>query len=307
MKRPLLAVAILLACGCAHAQTNAWEPARGRSQIPIWPGTPPDAHPAPGPEYTRTDTNTLIGGQGLDWVCNVSQPTMIVYSPKENNSGTAVVVFPGGGYQGLAIDLEGTEICDWLNSKGITAVLLKYRVPNHREGPYGEAPMALEDAQRTISLVRSQAANYRIARNKIGVIGFSAGGHLVTATSTRFDKRSYAPVDQADKVSCRPDFAIALYPGHLWDEDKPFELNPNVPVTTNTPPTFIVQAEDDPTDNVNNSLIYYVALKKANVPAEMHLFAKGGHGFGLRPTKNPITRWPTLAENWLKNIGMISE
>lgn len=303
----LLAALLLFACCCAHAQTNVWQPARGHTQIPIWPGTPPDAHPAPGPEYTRTDTNTLIGGKGFDWVYNVSQPTMIVYSPKNKNTGGAMIVFPGGGYQGLAIDLEGTEICDWLNSQGITAVLLKYCVPNHREGAYGEAPMALEDAQRAISLVRSQAAIWHIATNKIGVIGFSAGGHLVTATSTQFNKRSYTPVDPADKQSCRPDFAIACYPGHMWDEDTPFQLNPHITITTNTPPTFIVQAEDDPIDNVNNSVIYFINLKKAGVSAEMHLFAHGGHGFGVRPTKNPITHWPALAQTWLKTIGIISE
>ena len=305
--RPIfLAATIALASFCAHAQTNLWQPSPGHTQIPIWPGTPPDAHPAPGPEYVRTETN-LVAGQPINFVYNVSQPTMTVYSPKGKNTGAAVIVFPGGGYQLLAIDLEGTEICDWLNSQGITAVLLKYRVPNHREGDYGEAPMALEDSQRTISLIRSQAAQWHIATNKIGVIGFSAGGHLVTATSTHFNKRSYAPVDAADRRSCRPDFAIACYPGHLWDRDTPFELNPDVPVTTNTPPTFIVQAEDDPVDPVNNSLIYFINLKKANVPAEMHLFAHGGHGFGLRPTKNPITHWPDLAETWLKTIGMIPE
>ena len=302
----LLAAGILLACCHANAQTNVWQPPLGHPQIPIWPGAAPDAHSAPGPEFSRTETNR-VAGKEWNWVGNVSQPTMTVCSPKDANTGVAVIVFPGGGYQGLAIDLEGTEICDWLNSKGITAVLLKYRVPNHREGDYGEAPMALEDAQRTISLIRSQAANWRIARNKIGVIGFSAGGHLVTATSTHFDKRSYPAVDAADKESCRPDFALALYPGHLWDEDSPFALNPNVPVTTNTPPTFIVQAEDDPTDNVNNSLLYYIALKKANVSAEMHLFAHGGHGFGLRRTRNPITHWPDLAETWLQTIGVISQ
>jgi acetyl esterase/lipase len=304
MKPFPLAALMIFACCCADAQTNVWQPSSGHTQIPIWPGTPPDAHPAPGPEYTRTDTNTLIGGKGVDWVCNVSQPTMIVYPPKGKNTSVAVIVFPGGGYQGLAMDLEGTEICDWLNSQGITAVLLKYRVPNHREGDYGEAPMALEDSQRTISLVRSRATKWHIATNKIGVIGFSAGGHLVTATSTHFNKRSYIPVDAADQQSCRPDFAIACYPGHMWDEDTPFQLNPHITITTNTPPTFIVQAEDDPVDNVNNSIIYFINLKKSNVPTEMHIFAHGKHGFGVRPTKNPITHWPALAETWLKTIGM---
>lgn len=302
----LLAALLLCACCCAHAQTNAWQPSPGHTQIPIWPGTPPDVHPAPGPEYVRTQTN-LVAGKPIDFVYNVSQPTMTVYPPKGKNSGAAVIVFPGGGYQILAIDLEGTEICDWLNGQGITAVLLKYRIPNHREGDYGEAPMALEDSQRTISLVRSQAAQWHIATNKIGVIGFSAGGHLVTATSTHFNKRSYTPVDAADKQSCRPDFAIACYPGHLWDRDTPSELNPHITITANTPPTFIVQAEDDPVDNVNNSIIYFINLKKANVPAEMHLFAHGGHGFGLRPTKNPITHWPALAQTWLQTIRMISD
>ena len=175
---------------------------------------------------------------------------MTVYSPKGKNTGVAVVVFPGGGYNCLAIDLEGTEICDWLTSRGITAVLLKYRVPLKKVGPYWESPLALEDAQRTVGLVRFHAAEWQIDPHKIGVIGFSAGGHMVAAMSTHFDKRSYPAVDAADQESCRPDFAIACYPGHLWNDDEGFKLNPNVPVTTNTPPTFLLQAEDDPVDNV---------------------------------------------------------
>jgi acetyl esterase/lipase len=232
---------------------------------------------------------------------------MTVYSPKGTNTGVAVVVFPGGGYNCLAIDLEGTEICDWLTSRGITAVLLKYRVPTRGSGAYAESPPALEDAQRTVGLVRFHAAGWHIDPHKIGVIGFSAGGHMVAAMSTHFDKRLYPAVDAADKESCRPDFAMALYPGHLWKDDKNFELNPNVPVTTNTPPTFLVQAENDPVDNVNNSLVYYQALKNAGVPVELHLYAQGGHGFGLRRTKYPITEWPHLVETWLGTIGMISE
>ena len=208
----------------------------------------------------------------------------------------------------LAIDLEGTEICDWLTSRGITAVLLKYRVPVTRVGPYAESPLALEDAQRTVGLVRFHATGWHIDPHKIGVIGFSAGGHMVTAMSTHFDKRSYPAVDVADKESCRPDFAVALYPGHLWRrDDKDFGLNPNVPVTTNTPPTFLAQAENDPVDPINNSLVYYMALKSAGVPVEMHLYAQGGHGFGLRPRKFPITEWPQLVEKWLGTIGMTSE
>ncbi len=210
---------------------------------------------------------------------------MTVYSPKGTNTGVAMVVFPGGGYNALAMDLEGTEICDWLTSRGITAVLLKYRVPTKpKVGPYGESPQALEDAQRTLGLVRFHAAEWQIDPHKIGVIGFSAGGHMAAATSTHFDKRLYPPVDAADKESCRPDFAIACYPGHLWDGGEDLKLNPNVPVTTNTPPTFLLQAEDDHVDGVEQSLVYYVGLKQAGVPVEMHLYAQGGHGFGLRPS-----------------------
>jgi len=214
------------------------------------------------------------------------------------------VVFPGGGYTSLAMDLEGTEICDWLTSRGITAVLLKYRVPVKKEGPYFESRAALQDAQRTLGLVRFRAAEWHIDPRKIGVIGFSAGGHLVAATSTHFDKPTYPPADTADKESCRPDFVISLYPGHLWYEDKPFVLNPNVPVTTNTPPTFLVHAENDSINHVNNSLVYYIALKKAGIPVEMHLYAQGEHAFGLRHPEFPVGEWPRLVEKWLGTIGM---
>jgi acetyl esterase/lipase len=243
---------------------------------------------------------------------------MTVYSPIGKNTGAAVVVFPGGGYQILAIDLEGTEVCDWLTAKGITCVLLKYRVPGlalypksapyPRSGPYPQSPIALEDAQRTVGLVRLNAAKWHIDPHKIGVLGFSAGGHLVAAISTKFDKRLYPAVDEADNESCRPDFGVALYPGHMLENaSKDFGLNPAVPVSSQTPPTFLLQAENDPIDPVQNSLVYFIALKKAGVPVEMHLYAHGGHAFGLRRTKFPITGWPQLVETWLKTIGMISE
>jgi acetyl esterase/lipase len=307
MRFLILTFFVAFTCGELRAQTNGWQPAPDHTQISIWPGRPPDAQPVKGPEVADM-SDGLIAGKPVLVVSNVSQPTMTVYSPKGKNTGAAVLVFPGGGYQVLAIDLEGTEVCDWLNSKGITGVVLKYRVPNKRTGPYGEALPPLQDAQRALSLVRFHAAEWHIDPHKIGVIGFSAGGHMVTATSTHFDKRAYAPVDAADKESCRPDFGMAMYPGHLWSGDeKGFKLNPNVPVTTNTPPQFIVQAENDNVDNVNNSLVYYIGLKNAKVPVEMHLYAEGKHAYGLRPTKFPITKWPPLAETWLKTIGMISE
>jgi acetyl esterase/lipase len=257
---------------------------------------------------------------------------MTVYSPEGENTGAAVVVFPGGGYQGLAIDLEGTEVCDWLTPRGITCVLLKYRVtdvgPYPKSGPYPESPMALEDAQRTIGLVRLHAAEWHIDPHKIGVLGFSAGGHLVAAISNHFQERLYVAVDAADKESCRPDFAVAIYPGHLslsaaeWDAkqgtkkfaihfpvgtDKNLGLNPDIHVTKETPPTFLLQNEDDHVDSVYDSLAYYIALVKAEVPAEIHAYALGGHAFGLRRTKLAVTAWPELVEAWLGSIGMVHD
>jgi len=246
-------------------------------------------------------------------VDNVSQPTMTVYPPTRKNTGAAVVVFPGGGYQILAIDLEGTEACDWLTSKGITCVLLKYRVPAPRSAPnwgaFPQSPIALEDAQRTLGLARFHAAEWHIDPHKIGVLGFSAGGHLVAAMSVHFRQRLYTAVDAADKESCRPDFAVAIYPGHLSFAEEGLKLNPDIRtrISRQTPPTFLLQAEDDHVDNVDDSLAYYIALRKAGVPVEMHLYAQGGHAFGLRPTKFPITEWPKLVETWLRTIGMISE
>jgi acetyl esterase/lipase len=302
--------AVLALC-TVDAQTAGWQPAPGHTQIPIWPGAPPDARPIAGSEVV-IPVNELVAGKPWVEVGKVSRPTMTAYSPNGKNTGAAVIVFPGGGYEILAIDLEGTEVCDWLTSRGITCVLLKYRVPGEgltpKSGAYPKSPMALEDAQRTVGLVRFHAAEWHIDPHKIGVLGFSAGGHLVAAVSTHFDKRLYRPVDAADEETCRPDFGVALYPGHMLENtSKNFELNPYVPVTANTPPTFILQAEDDPVDDVQNSLVYFAALKKAGVPAEMHLYAQGGHAFGLRHTKFPITEWPALVETWLKTIGMISQ
>ena len=333
MKPLIFALSIVFAFGGLSAQTPAWQPSPGHTQVPIWPGAVPDPQPVAGPEAAETSgKDFLVAGKPAVGVSNVTRPTMTVYSPKGNSTGAAVVVFPGGGYQTLAIDLEGTEVCDWLTPKGITCVLLKYRVtdvgPYPKSGPYPESPMALEDAQRTVGLVRFHAEEWRIDPHKIGVLGFSSGGHLSAAISTHFAKRLYSAVDAADKESCRPDFAVVIYPGHLslsaaeWDArqgaskfavrhpataDKHFGLNPDIPVTRQTPSTFLLQAEDDRVDNVDDSLAYYIALRKAGVPVEMHLYAQGGHAFGLRRTELPITGWPQLVETWLRTIGMIQE
>jgi acetyl esterase/lipase len=332
MKALIFALCVVSASGNLRAQTPAWQ-STGHTQVPIWPVKAPDPQPVAGPEFVKSSgKNDLVAGRPVVEVDNVSRPTMTVYPPTGKNTGAAMVVFPGGGYQILAIDLEGTEVCDWLTPKGITCVLLKYRVTNvgpyPKSGPYPESPMALEDAQRTVGLVRFHAAEWNVDPHKIGVLGFSSGGHLSAAISTHFEKRLYPPVDAADKESCRPDFAVSIYPGHLsisaaeWDAqqgikkfvvpypataDKLLGLNPEVPVTNRTPPTFLLQAEDDHVDNVNDSLSYYIALKTAGVPVEMHLYAQGGHAFGLRLTKLPITRWPQLVETWLETIRMIPD
>jgi len=302
----LIAFASSAAETAPAAPAAVWQPSPGHVQVAIWPGAPPDLAPDPKPESGAST--------------HVSRPTMTVYAPKGHNTGVAVVVFPGGGYQVLAMDLEGAEICDWLTSRGVTCVLLKYRVPN--SGPtlvdgrrnYPKVQTALQDAQRTLGLVRQHAAEWHVDPHRIGVIGFSAGGHLVAAASTHFAQRTYRPVDAADALSCRPDFAIALYPGHLWaheDESRAtrnqedLSLRPDIPVRAGAPPTFLLQAENDDVDTVEQSLAYYVALQKAGVPAEMHLYAKGGHAFGLRATTLPIGRWPQLVEQWLHTIGML--
>jgi len=312
-KISMLISCLLLACGSLNAQTRDWRPSPGHTQIAIWPGAAPDAQPVPGPEVTSSDPKFLIAGKPTVGVTNVTRPTMTVYSPDGKNTGVAVVVFPGGGFEELAIDLEGTEVCDWLTTKGITCVLLKYRVPSLPYDwrcdcrPHNQMipTQSLEDAQRTVGLVRLHAAEWHIDPRKIGVLGFSAGGYLAAEISTNFEQRLYKPVDAADKESCRPDFAVAVYPGHLSVDGAPYKLNPNVPVTRGTPPTFLVQAEDDYVDGINQSLAYYIALKNARVPAEMHLYAHGGHAFGLRRTNLPITEWPDLVEIWLHTIGMI--
>jgi acetyl esterase/lipase len=309
MKFLISALCAVIALGCETTLAATWQPSAGHAQIPIWPGPPPDAKPMPGSEKVVTSSH-LVAGRHYSAILDVSQPTMTIYSPHGKNTGATVVVLPGGGFAALAIDLEGTEVCDWLTSKGITCVLLKYRVPSEphdwrcdcSHDNLATSTRSLEDLQRTIGLVRFHASQWHIDPHKIGVLGFSAGGYLAAEISTKYRQRLYAPLDAADKQSARPDFAVLAYPGHLATDNN--SLNPNVPVSGETPPTFLVQAENDEVDGVEQSLVYYAALKKAGVPVEMHLYAQGGHAFGLRPTLLPIAGWPRLVEVWLRTIGM---
>lgn len=291
---------------------GVWQPPNGFKQTPIWPGKAPNMEGITlPPEYSETKTNPKrFAGLPVTGVYNVSTPTMTVFPAKKPGNGTAMLVFSGGGFMGLAIDLEGTEVCDWLSSKGIACVLVKYRVPksNHhhdRDCDCGVTPkhlFALQDAQRAIRLVRSQAKELSINPRKIGVIGFSAGGYLVAQTSNIFEP-AYEPVDEIDKVSSRPDFAIAMFPGHLCRAGE--TLDPGIKVTKATPPTFLLQAWDDPVDPICNSTVYVRALDDAGVAAEVHLFAKGGHAFAMRPLGHPVEKWPSLVEDWLKETGIM--
>jgi acetyl esterase/lipase len=311
-KHSISILSVLFLCGVVVAQQAVWQPSARHTQVAIWPGTPPDEYGVPGTERVETTKDELVAGKPYVWVSNVTIPTVTVYFPNGKNTGVAVMVFPGGGFEGLAMDLEGTEVCDWLTSEGITCLLLKYRVPSlpydwHckcRPNDLALSTLALEDVQRTMGLARFHAAEWHIDPHRIGVLGFSAGGYLVAEISTKFGRRLYTAVDAADNESCRPDFAAGVYPGHLRVGDAGYKLNPNLPVTRQTPPTFLVQAEDDSVDGVNQAVAYYIALKDAGVPVEMHLYAQGGHAFGLRRTKLPITGWPQLFETWLATIGM---
>ena len=289
-----------------------WQPT-GHVQIPLWPNGLRIAQPeVDGPEATVTGS-VPVGGRSWTAILNVTVPTMTIYAPKATNAHAAIMVFPGGGYKALAIDLEGEEICDWVTSMGVTCVLLKYRVPQdwHRDKEHEQAPsveLPVQDAQRAMGILRQRAASLKIDPNKIGVIGFSAGGHLVAAISNA-DKRSYSPIDAADQLSSRPNFAIALYPGHLWTDDMPVDrtrLAPWNTVSRNAPPTFLLQSSTDAVDDVRNTMFYALALGDAGVPVDLHLYAGTAHAFGLRPSVNAIsTAWPALVEAWLKRIKVL--
>ncbi len=256
--------------------------------IPLWKQLPPGDPGVAGPERDiTTPQDRTLAGRRVARFSDVSVPTLAVYQPrKELRSGAAVLVFPGGAYQRLSVDLEGTEICDWLNSIGVTAILVKYRVPTRKDiAPW---VLPLQDGQRALEIVRERAAEWHIDPKRVGVIGFSAGGHLAALVSTR---------------SPRPDFAMLIYPAYLTQKDSS-QLSAEFPDVSTAPPTFILQTEDD-SIRVENALAWYAALKAAKVPVELHLYAAGGHGYGLRPTKDLVTAWPARAQDWLRSLGAL--
>lgn len=262
----------------------------------------PDGAPGEKVQLTeKSETSGETGGKPVISVTNVSTPTIALYpAPKEKATGAAMVVCPGGAYNFLSYNMEGTEICEWLNDLGITAVLLKYRVPRREGQPKHLAP--LQDVQRALSYVRAHAAEWEIKSDKIGVMGFSAGGHLSTMASTAFGERAYPVKDEIDRVSCRPDFCLLIYPAYIDGEN--FQLAPEVKVSKDIPPTMMVQTEDD-SSYVNSSIFYYYALKQAGVPAWLHLYSRGGHGYGLRDTGCAVNEWPERSADWFREIQVI--
>jgi acetyl esterase/lipase len=286
------------ALALAPTRTFASEPTK---VLDLWNGPAPGDKGDLGEEADTTKpTDRPVAGRPVIRLGHVSKPTIAIYRPPSaKDTGAAVIVCPGGAYQILAMDLEGTEVCDWLNSIGVTGVLLKYRVP--KRAGLDKHTAALQDAQRALGLVRSHAKEWNLVPNRIGVLGFSAGGHLAAALSNNYGQRTYPIVDDADAVSCRPDFAIVIYPGYLVVKDENDKIAPELNITSNTPPTFLAMAADDPV-RVENALFYAAALHKAKVPVELHVYPTGGHGYGLRPTKDLVTTWPQRASDWLKPL-----
>lgn len=274
------------------------QPAEKPVVIDVWPGKAPGETKAIGEEKSEES-------KGVQRISNVSKPTLTVYRPaKEKDTGAAVLVCPGGGYNILAWDLEGTEVAEWLNSIGVTGIVLKYRVPRRPDQDQKKPPVgALQDAQRALSLVRSKAKEWHLDPKRIGILGFSAGGHLAAWASTNFDKRAYEAIDDLDKTDCRPDFAVLIYPGGVVPRGK-HELAEEIRVRKECPPMFFAHAGNDGV-TPENSVRLYLALKEANVPSELHVYASGGHGFGLRPSKNPCSTWPKSCEAWMRSQGFL--
>lgn len=285
-------------------QASGERPAPNPPQIiELWPGKPPGDVGISGEEkfieLKVAGKPYEVGGKPTRWLTNVSHPTLTVFpAPQEKNTGLAMLICPGGGYHNLGWDVEGEEVAGWLNSVGITGILLKYRCPRRPGDVKGEPPAGpLKDAQRAISLVRSRADQWGVDPGKIGMVGFSAGGHLVGSTATNFAQRTYDAVDEVDQISCRPDFAISLYSGYFKTRDG---LSPTVRADPGTPPVLIFHASDDPISDVEHSVTYYLAMRRAGVPAELHVYATGGHGWGVRKLDFPCASWTDRTIDWLR-------
>ncbi len=273
--------------------------AQDRVVLKLWPGGAPGEKGDIGPEKSEPGD----GPKKVIRVSNVSEPTLTLYrAPEGKANGAAVVICPGGGYNILAWDLEGTEVAEWLNSIGVTAVILKYRVPRRDKDNPHETP--LQDAQRAMRLVRQHAKEWGVDPGRIGMLGFSAGGHLTVMTGLHHDQKAYQRMDSADDLSARPDFLIPIYAAYLGGKEDETKLSPLVQVTERTPPTFMAVTYDDKLRGLHAGLLL-AEMKKKGVPAEAHIFLKGGHGYGLRPSEDPVTGWPKLCEQWMRASGFL--
>jgi acetyl esterase/lipase len=308
MSRVALA-AVVLGALLSMRPLAAAEPA---AVVDLWPGKPPrDTGIADEERFSELIVQGkpyYVNGQPTRWLTNVSRPTLSIYRPKaELDTKASMLICPGGGYHKLGWDVEGEEVAEWLNSVGITGIILKYRCPRRAGEVKNVPPLGpLVDAQRAVSLVRSRASQWGLDPTKIGMVGFSAGGHLVGATATNFEQRVYDAVDEVDQVSCRPDFAVMLYSGYFKLADKD-ELSPTVRVTPAAPPLFFVHASDDPISTVDHSVTMFLAMRRAGVPAEMHVYATGGHGFGVRKVPHPCASWTDRCVDWLRARGIIPQ
>ncbi|MBW4331097.1 alpha/beta hydrolase [Stakelama sp. CBK3Z-3] len=289
---------------------GVWQPTPGGTQIPLWAANVPLAKPDTGDHPEATGNGSpLVAGRKWHWASYITRPTMTIYRPKGHNSGAAMLVIPGGGFYAVATDLEGTEICDWVTRNGMTCAMLKYRTPQvWQKHQRPKVLLGLEDAQRAMGLLREHAATYGIDSHKVGAIGFSAGAYLVIDMSNT-EERTYPLADAADRQSPRPDFAIIAYTARVLDNSagkNNLDLQPWVKISPDAPQTLIIQAMNDPTDNIRNPMAYALALNDAGVPVDMRLYANGGHAFGMRPTDDPVTReWPDEAMQWLHDIGIL--
>ncbi|MCU0913296.1 MAG: alpha/beta hydrolase [Planctomycetes bacterium] len=306
MRFVLMLSLVMTMCG-AGAAVGAQEPA----VVQVWPGQPPEEPGTIGAEKVRMspklERKQVEVTESTTLVTNVTRPTLTIYRPaKEKDTGTAVLICPGGGYWDLYWQLEGEEVAAWLNSIGVTGIILKYRVPRRPDEIKGEpARRPLQDAQRAVSLVRSKAKEWSIGPQQIGMIGFSAGGHLALATATSFERRTYEPVDEVDQTSCRPDFAIAAYSGYLKVKDKD-EIAPGFSsIPAGTGPIFLVHGGADIISPPEHSVLMYLALRKAGVPAELHVYATAAHDFSVRPVEHPCAAWTEACANWLRYQGFL--
>ena len=300
MYRLFLSVCAVL-IGLSAVSVMAAEP---HEVIDVWPAA------APGEPSGIGEETAVVGKPGeanpIIRIGHVTKPTLTIFRPAADKAnGTSVIICPGGGYNILAWDLEGTEIAEWLNSVGVTGIVLKYRVPRRPNAPKDEEQPVCshQDAQRAMRLVRSKVAEWKLDDKKVGILGFSAGGHLAARTSTNYETLSYPAIDEADKLSGRPDFTILIYPAYLVTKDMT-ALTPMIAVNDQTPPAFLAHAYDDGV-TADSSVQYFLALKRNKVPAELHVYSKGGHGYGMRPSPNAVVTWPKRCEDWLRASGLV--